>query len=92
MFLREINTRAQHELDELAAFIPILANEMYEVYNDTHLAYPNRRWQGCFDCNYTDLCTAQSRGETANFDAIRMSSYTTRPVEVESLVEEEPAA
>jgi len=90
LFLRVTITRSQHELDEFGSFLPQIAQEMYHLYNNPHLAFPNRQWRGCFDCNYTDLCTAQSRGETDQFNALLVSQYTTRPLEIE--VEEEEAA
>lgn len=83
LFLRVIITRSQAELDEFGAFLPQLANEMFYLYTHANTAFPHRRWQGCFDCHYEDLCTAQSRGETDNFNAIVASSYTTRPVETD---------
>jgi len=65
---------------------------MYDLYNNPVKAFPNRQWRGCFDCNYNDLCTAQSRGEDNNFNAILASSYTIRPPdEEESEIEEEAA-
>ena len=89
LFLRVIITRSQYELDEFARFLPQIATEMYALYTNPDSAFPNRRWQGCYDCNYEDLCRATSRGETNNFNALLASSYTTRPIELE---DEEEAA
>lgn len=89
LFLRVTITRSQHELNEFGYFLPQIATEMFDLYTHPEKAFPNRRWQGCFDCHFGDLCVAQSRGETDNFNAIMASSYTTRPVEVD--LEEEEA-
>ena len=83
LFLRVTITRSQRELDEFAGFLPVIANEMLAVYARPETAFPNRQWRGCFDCNYDELCQAQSRGETSNLEAIMKSSYTTRPDDVE---------
>lgn len=90
LFLRVIITRSQNELDEFGAFLPQIATEMYDLYTNPTKAFPNRRWQGCFDCHYSDLCTAQSRGEDNNFTALLASSYTARPPDEE--IEDEEAA
>jgi hypothetical protein len=92
LFLRIIITRSQNELDEFGAYLPQLANEMYETYNDPARAFPNRQWRGCFDCQYDPICRAQSRGEKANFDALVASTYTIRPDDTDVEIDEEEAA
>lgn len=92
LFLRVTITRSQNELDEFASYLPQIAGEMYHLYTHPETGFPNRQWRGCFDCNYGDLCTAQSRGETLNFNAILASSYATRPLEAEVEETEEEAA
>ena len=91
LFLRVIITRSQNELDEFGAYLPQLVTEMYDLYTHPEKAFPNRQWRGCFDCNYNDLCMAQSRGEVENFNALIASKYTIRPAD-EELIEEEEAA
>lgn len=91
LFLRVTITRSQSELDEFGLFLPQIANEMYDLYSHPQNAFPNRQWRGCFDCQYDPLCTAQSRGEHANFDALVSSTYTVRPDDLEIDDEEEAA-
>lgn len=34
-----------------------------DMANPDLALYPNRQWQGCWDCRYQELCTAQQLGE-----------------------------
>lgn len=72
LFLRLIITYNSNQLDEFEKNLALEANEMA---NDPPL-YINRRWEGCFDCNFQNLCSAQSRGE--DVDYIIRTEYTRR--------------
>lgn len=75
LFTRVVITRPQAEV---AAFGAILAQELMDMSNLLDriadaprtgipidaLVYPNRRWEGCYDCRaFEELCTLHSRGE-----------------------------
>ncbi len=93
LFLRITLQRTQHELDELEHFMPVILNKMYELYCDPEkYAYPNRPWNGCYDCSMDGkdgkgaLCTAISRGE--DWSVIKEAYYTERDDDTEEEVEE----
>lgn len=58
LFLRTLLLRNQHELEAIG---PQLVLELRDM-NSAEL-YPNRRWEGCFDCSYRRLCDAKTLGE-----------------------------
>lgn len=73
LFLRTTIRKPQEELDEWGRHLTEQALEM----SDPNIPiYPNRRWEGCSDCGYQTICTAQSRGEPVE-DLIKLT-YTTR--------------
>lgn len=71
LFLRHTITREQTEIDELESNLTLEAQDMAEAR-----IYPNRQWQGCWDCPFERLCTAQSLDE--DVDYIRDTYYVQR--------------
>lgn len=70
-FLRFVILRPQEELDEFEQ------NLRYEVEDMASARiYPNRQWNGCWDCDYANLCTAESRGEDIEY--YKTQFYTSR--------------
>jgi len=72
-FLRTTLTRSQEELFELQHFLPQIALEMV---NPNLCLFTNRRWEGCWDCDFNDLCTAISRQE--DYQDLLSYKYTVR--------------
>ncbi len=72
-FLRMQMTRTAQEIEDFETW---LAYEAAEMSNPDLPLYPNRRWEGCWDCRFIDLCDAESNGEDAS--AIIESRYQLR--------------
>ena len=72
LFHRDTIVRPREEIDE---FGRNLANEFMDMCLNPRI-YPNRRWEGCFDCPFDRLCTAESRGE--DFDYVKETYYKRR--------------
>jgi len=53
-----------------------LAQELNEMATPSLPLYPNRPWQGCFDCSFQEPCTARAKGEDE--EHILKTMYTTR--------------
>lgn len=51
----------------LALFSQQLEQIVTDMANEELPVYPNRVWQGCWDCRYQELCTAQQLGEDTSF-------------------------
>jgi hypothetical protein len=82
LFTRTLLFRPQDELDEFERFLAVEAIEMASVaQQDDDFRYINRRWEGCYDCDFEPLCTAQSRGE--DVEHIKNSMYYVRTDEEE---------
>lgn len=67
LFLRKILLRGEHELAE---FGELLALELNEMANPNVPIYKTVPFMGCqrWECSYIDVCQAQSRGETSNYN------------------------
>lgn len=61
-FVRYVLLRPPEELEE---FEQNLRMEVEDMANPK--IYPNRQWNGCWDCDYNNICTAQSRGEDVEY-------------------------
>lgn len=72
MFMRHLLIRPPEELDE---FTQMIVWEVEDMANNPQL-YINRRWEGCYDCLFDALCTAQSRGE--DYEYVKRTMYTLR--------------
>jgi len=71
-FVRFVILRAPEELDEFEQ------NLRWEVEDMASARiYPNRQWNGCWDCDYQQLCAAQSRGEDVEY--LKSQFFTSRP-------------
>lgn len=81
-YYRTILYRSTYELLE---FGQTLAAEAEDIERATSY-FPNRRWEGCWDCGFVKLCVSESRGE--DFDYIRNAFYTVRPPTATDLLTE----
>jgi len=62
LFHRTVIIRPPEELAEFERNLQCEADDMAEAR-----IYPNRQWNGCWDCDYADLCAVQSRGEDLEY-------------------------
>src|SRR3990167_4985132 len=60
---------------EIQSFEKHLANIVCEMAGDP-IIYPNIQWQGCWDCTFTDICTAQESDE--DYEYIVEHTYRQR--------------
>jgi hypothetical protein len=60
LFFRTLIHRPRAELEEFQIY---LAQEATDMANPDLPLYINRRWEGCHDCEFNNLCTSMSRGE-----------------------------
>lgn len=59
LFFRHISERSDYEVKQ---FEKMLARELDEMANKNLPMYPNRRWEGCWDCKSFDvLCEARMK-------------------------------
>jgi hypothetical protein len=63
LFCRMLLTRSDYELAEFARNLYF---EVMDMAVDPSVYY-NRRWEGCYDCPYESLCTAQSKGDDVDY-------------------------
>lgn len=74
LFMRLLIERNEHEIAALTGQLVTLVCEMADLvelhqtplksWDEVDSAfYPNRRWQGCFDCGFDELCQMQTHGE-----------------------------
>jgi hypothetical protein len=89
-FLRIILTRSRAELSELGRELIGEAFDMDAANRDRRLLYKNRRWEGCYDCLFQDLCLAESRDE--DIDHLMKYRYTQRNREDAKAYDSEPVA
>lgn len=75
LFCHMLLTRSQYELNEFEQHLYL---EVNDIANCPQSVYYNRRWEGCYDCPYESLCTAQSKGDDVEF---ALTHYTKRQVE-----------
>ena len=81
LFMRLTLLRSPEELDEFGRFLTLEALHMADLYRHPETAYPNRRWEGCFDCGMEPLCRAMSRGE--DIERLKVGKYTRRTDEAD---------
>jgi hypothetical protein len=83
LFYRDIFLRPQDEIDEFEDNLRALIDDM--VYATQHKNYfPNRRWEGCYDCGMEKLCSAMSRGEDTEY--VTATYYHPRDFAIPHLV------
>lgn len=80
LFLRKLLIRPPEEVQEFEKFLTFEARDMIS-FAGKHLArspaiYLNRRWEGCYDCQFEKLCTAESRGEDSEY--VRRTMFKQR--------------
>lgn len=73
LFLREPLIRGP---EEIANFGVQLRDEALDMAQSDLRIYRNRAWSGCWDCQFDRLCTAEFRGEDAEY--IRERHYIAR--------------
>lgn len=73
LFMRLLLSREPAELERFGRDLAAQANEMA---NPNVPIYLNRRWEGCWDCNYARLCVAEVKGEDSEY--VRKEYYTAR--------------
>lgn len=76
LFRRKALTRAQEELDTFEVELRREALMMARAAADPEEIVRNRRWEGCYDCQFNKLCLAEMRGEDADY--IRGRFYVQR--------------
>lgn len=76
LFIRVLLTRNENELDRFTSQLTSLAMEMG---NPNTPIYINRRWDGCWDCDFIEPCIAQERGE--NYLHLLNTYFMARPPE-----------
>jgi hypothetical protein len=79
LFIRVRLNRNKHELDRFAEHLTL---EVTEMANNPPI-YINRRWDGCWDCDFQSPCIAQERGE--DFGFLLQSQFTRRPISEDSV-------
>lgn len=74
--------RSAAEIDSFGEQLPILYDRMLYAKQNPETIIPNFRWEGCWDCNYRDLCRLTQRKEDVEYtmEQYYRSSpgYTTR--------------
>ena len=73
LFMREPLIRSPEEIDNIGRHI---CDEALDMASPDLRIYPNRAWQGCWDCQFESLCSAQDRGE--DVELIRAQKYVKR--------------
>lgn len=63
LFLRVRLSRSKSELDRFPLHLAAQANDMA----NNPAIYINRRWDGCWDCDFVEPCIAQERGESHTY-------------------------
>lgn len=82
LFLRTLLLRNPHEMERFSAHI---IDELRDMH--TSKVYTNRRWEGCYDCQFRRLCDAETLGEDTEY--IRQTFYMKRPRTNAFVLEEE---
>lgn len=75
LFFRTPLIRAPEELANFTTQLQYEVTDMAEAVA-TGRIYRNRRWEGCWDCSYERLCSAEFRDEDADY--VRRTQYTKR--------------
>lgn len=86
LFLRHTLQRPPEEIDKFEHYLALEANDMA---NNPSI-YLNRRWEGCYDCDFEELCMSEARGEDANI--LRKNKFMKRPTQDRSYADLEQAA
>jgi len=73
LFLREPLLRSDEEMNQFGLHV---RDEALDMAQPDLRVYPNRAWQGCWDCQFERLCSAEDRGEDTAY--IRARHYVTR--------------
>ena len=74
LFLRTLLQRNKHELDDFTHQVRAQAMEMG---NPNLQIYPNRRWDGCWDCDFVEPCIAKMKGY--DYQSLLNSKFVKRP-------------
>lgn len=64
------------ELQDFEVQIASLANQMAYMYENPHTAFPHRPWNGCWDCQITELCDSMTRHE--DYELLIQANYAER--------------
>jgi hypothetical protein len=64
LFMREVLIRSPEEIANIGLHI---RDEALDMAAPDLRIYPNRAWQGCWDCQFERLCSAQDRGEDVEY-------------------------
>lgn len=72
LFFRTPLIRSPEEIDN---FERQLVDEVHDMANEPRI-YRNARWEGCWDCQFQNLCVAEFRGEDSEY--IREKFFTKR--------------
>lgn len=64
LFMREPLIRSPEEIINIGQHI---RDEAFDMAAPDLRVYPNRAWQGCWDCKFERLCSAQDREEDAEY-------------------------
>lgn len=74
--------------DELETFERYLTSEVLDMVDPNVRIYLNRRWEGCYDCPFERLCSAESRGEDGAY--IKRNNYKLASTATEGKDEDVP--
>lgn len=78
LFHRQLFARPPYELEQFEAQLAAELDEMASMPKEGPKLFPNRRWEGCWDCkSFTKLCEAQSKSPV-QFDLLLRHSYRKR--------------
>lgn len=72
LFCRMTLTRPDVEVGEFERMLSDEVMDMAYVI-ETNAIYHNRRWEGCYDCQYEALCRAQSKGDDIDYQLGRFT-------------------
>lgn len=88
LFLRHKITIDHAQIEDFERHLAAEYNDMLACKAGGELVYPNRRWEGCYDCGFDRLCAAQTRGEDVAY--IRYEYYKTRARDERFTEEDDP--
>lgn len=79
LFARYQLRTTPQELEDFERQVAYLLPQMAEMYNNPHpstTALPHRPWNGCWDCQITELCDSMTRHE--DYELLISAEYTQR--------------
>lgn len=80
LFIRLVLDRTEHEMEMWHKQAAVCMNEMAQLpFELGPELWPNRRWEGCYDCGVEKLCTMIDLGE--DWEATAKRNYTKRKIE-----------